>query len=461
MQFGKSKQISPARRLALEVLRRVEAEGAFATLALDHALQRRPLMLPEDRALGTELVYGTIRWRRRLDYALAAHSHRPVERIDASVLRILRLAAYQILFLDRVPAYAAVDQATEMAAQLRGQRLAGFVNGVLRGLASAKEHIEWPDPAQDLAHALSVMQSMPDWMVGWWLKLFGPERAEAFMKACNQPPVMWVRTNTLRVSPEGLRDLLSASGLDVAAAEHVPGASRVAGLADVRSLAAHEAGLLHIQEAAAQAVCHLLEPRPGLRVLDACAAPGGKTATLAELMEDRGQILAVDVHPARLGLVRRLLDRLGITCVETVAVDLSQPLDRDWGTFDRILLDAPCSALGVLRRHPEGKWSTAPEDLQRLSRVQKQLLDQVALLLKPGGSLVYSVCTFTEEEGPGLIREWLEGHPEFERVDPRKGKRQPWHTLVDAEGALRTWPDLHDLDGFYAVRLMRKEPREA
>lgn len=451
----KPKSISPARRLAIDVLRRIEAENAFATLALDHALERRPLS-PEDRALATELTYGCVRWRRKLDFALAAHSHRPLDRLDLSILRILRLGAYQLLFLDRVPPYAAVDEGTEMAAQLRGRRVAAFVNGVLRGLSSTRDRIEWPDPGADPVRALGILHSYPDWMVEWWLKLFGRERAEAFMQASNRPAPIWVRTNTARIAPEALRDLLAASGLRVEPAPQVPGAARVEQLSEVRAMAAHEAGLFHIQEAAAQAVCHLLEVRPGQKVLDACAAPGGKTATLAELMQDQGEILAADVHPARLALVRKLMERLGVTCVRTQVADLSQPASEDLGRFEAILLDAPCSALGVLRRHPEGKWRTAPDDVQRLARIQRELLDRLCTMLQPGGRMVYSVCTFTDEEGPEQIRAFLADHPEMELDDPRQGKKAPWHALLDPTGALRTWPDVHDMDAFYAVRLRRK-----
>jgi 16S rRNA (cytosine967-C5)-methyltransferase len=457
MKIVKPKPVTPSRRLAQEVLRRVDVEGAFATLALNHALERSPNMSAEDRALTTELVYGTIRWRRMLDYALAAHSHRPLERMDQTLLRILRMTVYQLLFLDRVPVWAAVDEGTKMATLLRGNHAAGFVNGVLRGLAGAKDRIEWPDREQNLIHSLGVRHSFPDWMVEWWVKLFGVERAESFMQASNRPGLFWVRTNTLRMAVDGLVNLLSASGLQCKSSEIVPGAVLVEGAADVRSLVAHEAGLFHVQEAAAQAVCHLLDPRPGQRVLDTCAAPGGKTATMAELMGDEGEILAVDVHPARLGLVRKLLDRLGIGCVRTAAADLSQSVPEEWGLFDRVLLDAPCSGLGVLRRHPESKWRTPPDDIARLAKVQRELMDSVAKVVKPGGYLVYSVCTFTEEEGAGQIRSWLAEHPEFEILDPKQGKKSSWKSLIDADGFMRTWPDIHDMDAFFAVRLRKKE----
>jgi 16S rRNA (cytosine967-C5)-methyltransferase len=400
-------------------------------------------------------VYGTLRWRRRLDFALAAHCHRPLRKVEPGLMRVLRMSAYQLLFLDRVPAWAVVDQATSLATSIRSRRVAGFVNGVLRGLAAARGRIDWPDPERDPAGALAVLCSFPKWLVERWILRFGRERAERLMTACNQPGPRWARANTLRGAASDLADLMEASGYVVALDETVPDAVRLSGGGDVTASAAHQGGHFHIQDAAAQAICHLLDPRPGQRVLDACGAPGGKTATIAQLMKDQGEIMSVDIHPARMGLVERNLQRLGISSVVTTARDLTQTIPPEWGTFDRILLDAPCSALGVLRRHPEGKWRLMPEDPPRLSRLQAQLLGSISSALSPGGRLVYSVCTPTVEEGPEVVEAFLEGHDDFERHDPRKGATRSWHSLLDGDGALSTWPDLHDMDAHYAVCMQK------
>lgn len=451
----KSRPISAARRLALDILRRVEAEGAFASLAIDNALRRHPGLSVADRGLVTQLVYGTLRWRRRLDWALAAHSSRPLERIEPQLLRILRLTAFQLLMLDRVPDFAAVDEGTSLAVSLRGKRAGGFVNAVARGLAQARDRIELPDPERNLVRHLAVVHSFPSWMVRMWLDGFGRERAEALMNACNQPAPLWLRSNTLKGPPARLLELLSASGMSAEPSKLVPAAIRLDGARDIASLAAHEAGWLHVQDAGAQAVCHLVGARPGERVLDACAAPGGKSATLAQLMEGQGELLAVDRNPARLGLVRKLADRLGLSMIERMVGDLVD-LDADeLGQFDRVLLDAPCSALGVLRRHPEGKWRLAAEDIERMARVQAELLDAASRLVKPGGVLVYSICTLSRAEGPDLLSHWLGEHPAFHIEDPRDQKRAPWHKLLAADGTLATWPDLNDMDGFFAARLRR------
>ena len=450
------KQISPARRIALEVLRRVEAEGAFSHLALNHALQRSPGLNPADRALATELVYGTLRWSRRLDYALAAHCHRPLERIEPGLLRVLRMTAYQLLFLDGVPEWAAVDQGAELARRLRGRRAAGFVNGVLRALARGQRNIDWPDADGDLVRHLAVRHSFPDWLVEYWLEELGSEQCRRLLEALNRPASAWLRPNTLRIVPAGLADLLSASGLQVQQQAEIPGALKCQRAGDLAGSAAHQTGLFHLQDGAAQLVCQLLDPRPGQRLLDACSAPGGKTATLAELLEDRGELFAVDVNPARLALVRGLTERLGIGCVKFFVHDMSQPAPHGWGSFDRVLLDAPCSSLGVIRRHPEVKWRVAAGDAEHLSRQQLALLDNCAGLVKPDGLLVYSVCSLDRREGSEVVEKFLQRHPEFELVDPRGSGPRPWYRFVQPRGWLMTWPQEFDCDGFFAARLRRR-----
>lgn len=444
-----------ARRVALEVLRRVEAEGAFVQLCLNHALEKTPRLSRQDRALATELVYGVLRWRRRLDWALKAYCHRPLERVEPTLLRLLRLGAYQLLMLDRVPEWATVDEATETARIMRGRHAANFINGVLRSLARGRAGLEWPRPQEDAVIGLGVLQSFPDWMVAEWLERFGEHKTVRLIEALNQPAVRFIRANSLRITPEGLKELLAASAVETHIDEVVGGALRVLSGGDITATAAHQTGMFHIQDGAAQAACLLLDPRPGERVLDACSAPGGKTATLAQLMKNQGELYAADVHPARLSLVRELSERLGITMVKCFTQDLAAKVPAEWGSFDRVLLDAPCSGLGVIRRHPETKWRINEKDLTAMAEKQQQLLESVSRVVKPGGYLVYSVCTFSRQECEQAVEKFLARHGEFSISDPRRERSRPWHRLVDAGGILRTWPDEHHLDGFFAVRLQR------
>lgn len=457
MPPAKSGSISRARSAALEILRRVEAEGAYSSLALRAVFDRQTGMPPADRALATDLVYGTLRWRRRIDHALTLHCRRPLHKVEPTLLRILRLGTYQLLFLDRVPPWAAVDQSAALARIIRGARAAGFVNGVLRALAAGRRAIRWPDPARDPVAALGVEHSFPDWLVARWLERFGPERTAALLGACNRPAALWVRVHTLRTDAAELGRLLEASGTRSRPCPWLPQALRLEDPGRVDALAAHQAGLFHVQDAAAQAVCHLVAPRPGERILDACAAPGGKSATLAQMMRDRGAIVAGDIHPARVGLIEQLTARLGLGCVQTRCGDAAAPAPAGQRAFDRVLVDAPCSALGVIRRHPECKWRVQPEDLVRLAGLQRKLLDAAVAALAPGGTLVYSVCTPTAEEGPALLETWLQDHPGMIPQDPRRDAPASWHRLLDPRGRLATWPDLHEMDAHFAVRLLKRE----
>ena len=456
MKVRPQKTISSARSVALEVLRRVEAEGAYTSLTLNHSLRKAVGMDSKDRALTTELSYGTLRWRRKIDFAISSFSHRPLSDIEPNLLRVLRLSAYQILLLDRIPIWAAVDQGTSLASVLRGKKAAGFVNGLLRSMATGRDSIPWPKPESDLHEYLGVMHSFPDWMVRMWLDAYGQEKATALFDAINHPAPLWVRANTLRVESARLVELLQASGYNAQKDEGVEGAVAMQEVGDVTQIGSHEEGWFHVQNRAAQVVCHMLDAFPGHRILDACGAPGGKTATLAQLIGDRGEIFSVDVHPARLGLVRQLLDRLGIRCVRTFSVDLTRPPPSEWGQFDRVLLDAPCSSLGVLRRHPEGKWRVSPDDPRRLAQIQGQLLDSVSAVLKPGGILVYSVCTLTPDEGEAVKNAFLAKHPEFEPAPNPINVHAHWKKFLRGDGVMTTFPDRQGMDGFYAVRLRRR-----
>ena len=416
-----------ARDVARRVLRRVE-EGAYATLALAGELGK---LAPADRGLATELTYGVLKQRRRLDHALAAHAPRGIDKLDARVLDALRIGAYQILFL-RVPAHAAVDDAVEAIKNSRSQKLANFANGLLRALARAGE-----PPAT----SLGVRVSAPDWLVDDAVARFGADEAERFLAALNAPAPLWLRANTLRATRDEAMRAVAAERPDatLVASEVVPEAFRVDGAGDVAVLPAFAAGLVTAQDVAAQRIARLVEPRAGEHILDACAGVGGKSAHLAALAGDRARIDSADVSERKLELAADLAHRLGVTSTTAIRCDLTDARAPLAAGYDRILLDAPCSGLGVLRRHPEAKWRRTPADVAALAALQAKLLDALAPRLRAGGVLVYSVCTYTDEEGARQLERFLATHADFH---------------VDGE-PLRTWPHRDDADGFFAVRLAR------
>jgi len=439
---------SDARDVARRVLART-AEGAYATLALSGELERAGLAAA-DRALATELVYGVLRLRRRLDRALESHAPRGLGGLDERVLDALRVAAYQLLCLERVPPHAAVNDAVGFVRRRRSERLAGFANAVLRRIAERGE----PPPPVDSRGRLIEVESCPPWIADLYLGLFGDE-ALALAAAQNVAPPLWLRVNPARGGREAALVAIRAErpAAEVTPSRLLPEALRLVGGASPANLGALMDGLVTVQDLGAQAVGRLVGARPGELLLDACAGVGGKSTHLSALAEGRAAIHAADISPRKLERCRELARRLDAPGIETIEVDLTAPGDRLAAAYDRVLLDAPCSGLGVLRRHPELKWRRQPEDVSRLAALQRRLLDALAGAVRPGGLLVYSVCTLTAEEGADQVQAFLGRHPEFVTEatdDPAIA------ALVDSRGLLRTLPHRHDADAFVAARLRRR-----
>jgi 16S rRNA (cytosine967-C5)-methyltransferase len=491
----RSESAGGGRTLAQRVLRRVAGENAFATLALGAALAESGLDTRE-RRLATELVYGVLRHQARIDRALAAMTPRGLAKVSPVALAILRVAAYELLFLDRIPAHATVSSAVTAVQKLGGPRLAGFANGVLRRLA--REGEPPLPPASDLRAHLTVACSLPRWIVDRLAAEVGEGELAAAAEALNDPAPLTLRAQRLRTDRATLTARLQVDHPEVALqpSPWAPQALLAHGLGDPERSPAFAEGLVTVQDVGAQLVGHLLAPAPGMRVLDACAGVGGKSAHLAELAGDQAIIDAVDISPVKLRLCADAARRLGLTSVRTACVDLTDTASDAWraaglaDVYDAAVLDAPCTGMGVLRRHPEAKTRLAPDDIGRLSALQARLLDAVAARVRPGGVLVYSVCTFTREEGPERIEAFLAAHPEFAlepppvapaatatvaaaapaaataRTDTDTGTIIDWQRLAGPQagqgaGALgpaqfRTWPHRHGADGFFLARLRRR-----
>jgi len=442
---------SPARAAAARVLERVLTDGAFADLALEAELGRRKLSA-RDAALATELVYGTLRWQRYLDWILAPHSRRPLDALDPAPLVLLRLTAYQIACLERVPAFAAVNDAVSLARPPGAKPgVAEFVNAVLRSLARRGLREREPKPPADPVDALATRCSFPTWLAARWVARYGVGEAEALMRALNKRPPLTLRANTLRTTREALAGRLEKEeGLAARPTVHAP-EGLVAGHGgrpgDWRAFAD---GACAVQDEASMLVARLLEPQPGETVADVCAAPGTKTTHLAQLMDNRGRVLAFDPQPARLALVGEAAARLGVTIVQTLGGTVETLAPEFGAACDAVLVDAPCSNLGVLRRNPEVKWRRRPEDLLASAARQGAILAAAATMVRPGGRLVYATCSLEPEENDDVARAFLAARPDF-RLDPAAAFPLP----LDPDGVLRCWPDRHDTDGFTAVRFRR------
>jgi 16S rRNA (cytosine967-C5)-methyltransferase len=439
---------SPARAIAVQALERVEAHASFADIALEQELAARPLS-PRDAALAMELVYGTLRWQRYLDWILAPHSRRRLETLDARVRVILRMTAYQIAMLDRVPTFASVNDAVTLAPRTAGVK--PFVNAVLRSFARRAPREREPAPPPDPVDSLATRCSFPTWLAARWIARFGREDAEALMRASDERPPLTLRANALRTSRDALAERLAAEeGLTVRPTRHAPEGLVVSAGGAPASWRAFGDGSFAVQDEASMLIARLLAPEPGATVADVCAAPGTKTTHLAELMADRGRVLAFDREPERLARVREAAARLGITIIDTHdgTVDALAPGFR--GACDAVLVDAPCSNLGVLRRNPEVKWRRQPSDLGPASRQQSEILAAAATMVMPGGRLVYATCSLEPEENEAVVGAFLRARPDFAIDAPDK-----FPLPLDPDGWLRCRPDRHGTDGFTAVRFHR------
>ena len=405
-----------AREAALDILTRVERDRSYSNLLLGRSLERLSLSRA-DAGLATELVYGTIQRRNTLDDYLSRFVAKGLGKLEPWVLSLLRMSLYQLLYLDRVPAHAAVSEAVNIAKRRGHSGISGMVNAVLRNVLRRKAELV-PDDSLPAVRRISLGESHPEWLVKRYVDRYGEAEAERVLAANNEPPHSSLRVNRMKAEPAELARELRAEGVPVRfSALPVPGLV-VAGGGNLAETERFRSGVISIQDESSMLVAEALAPEPGMRVLDCCAAPGGKTAHIAEKLAGRGEVVSCDIHPHKEALIAAQAQRLGLSVVKTVVADA-----RELGSlyppesFDRILLDAPCSGLGVIRRKPELKWTKREEEIAELAHLQEELLEAVHGLLKPGGVLVYSTCTTEPEENAQQAEAFLRRHPEF-RPEP-------------------------------------------
>jgi 16S rRNA (cytosine967-C5)-methyltransferase len=441
------------RHLACEILLKVDTRKAYADILLDQALRTSGLD-ERDRALLTELAYGTLRWRGAIDARLSRSLRRPLAEVDVWARNLLRLTCYQLLFLDRIPEYAAVNEAVELAKIRGGRKAAGFVNGVLRNLLREARG-GGGIPTDGSVPSLAIQYSHPEWLARRWLNDFGAEKAVALMRANNEKPPLILRANLLRCTRDELIRRLTSARIDATATLLSPQGVCLPSGGAIEGLPGFAEGSFQVQGEASQLVAFLLSPLPGERILDACAAPGGKSTHIAELMQDEGELIATDTSARGVEKIRQNVSRLGLNSVRVLRADASEPLgEAVAASYDRILVDAPCSGFGTLQAHPEIKWHRDENDVQRLSRLQLRLLHRVSADLKPGGVLVYSTCTLTREENEENVTRFLTEHPEFELQDAARYLPSQARHMVRGR-YFEALPHRDNTDGFFAAR-MRK-----
>lgn len=443
-----------ARLVALDVLLQVNEEGAYANIALDKVLLACQGVDNRDKGLITELVYGSIKNRGRLDYILNQFAKSKVTKMDKVSRNILRMAVYQLLFCDKIPPSAAINEAVKMA-KLRGKRGSDkFINGVLRNIERGRETIAYPNKGRQPVQYLSVYYSFPQWIVERWYKDYGAKAAEKTCQYFNKPQTLWIRANTLKITPEDLAEAFTERGIVVKRSEHIPEGLMILDSVNLHQLDLFQEGYFMVQDESSMHVAHAAAPKEGQRILDVCSAPGGKTTHLAQLMNNTGEIIACDIYEHRLKLIEENAKRLGITTI-TPRLQDGTALNEAFGAeFDVVLVDAPCSGLGVLGRRADARWSKRLSDVQTLAKLQREILHQSALVTKIGGTLIYSTCTTTKEENWQQVANFLAEHEDFELLGDLAKCWQ--NTDKGEDGQVQFLPHLDQMDGFFIARFRRK-----
>ena len=436
------------RGLAIKILNRIDRTDAYLERMLDNEMKSMEMSGP-DKALLYEIVHGVVRWQGRLDWILNGFYKGTFSKAIPNLKNALRVALYQILFLDRVPDYAAVNEVVEFVKKLQGQKPADLVNAVLRNIIRSKNAIRYPDPGEDLVGYLAAYYSHPSWMVKRYIARFGREDTEKLLAANNEKPYLTLRINALKTKPDEFKALLESVGLKYRQGAYLPEFFKLMNLTNITAWDYYTKGYFNIQDESAGLACRLLDVQEGQRVLDMCAAPGGKTAYIAALMHSRGEVVAIDRFESRLKLLQKNMTRLSVDCVRIVEADA---LEYKSLPFDRVLVDAPCSGSGTLSKKPDIKWKKDLFDIRDLNILQSKLLAKAASLVKVGGVIVYSTCSIEPEENFEIVKKFLNENPNF-KFETAKDKFP--EDIIDEHGCIQTLPHIHKTDGAFAARLVR------
>ena len=429
------------RELALQALIRFRRDGAWPDLYLKKEGEG---LAANEMALASALTYGVLEQRALLDFYLQSFSKMPLKKIMPQVLDAMRIAAYQLVFLQRIPVSAAINESIKLVKKQANPRAASFANGVLRSLSRSLEALPEPN-FPDLSETLSVRYSHPKWLVDRLIKQIGGEACEAFLKENNQQPPVVLRVNTLKTSADALLSLLPNANLH----PYLPDALICESVRDYLRTDAFREGLFSVQDSASQLCVHALQPQPGETLLDLCAAPGGKSILAAQMMGCKGKVLSFDLHPHRADLIRKSAEKMGVTNLETAAADSTVLNETLRNSADAIICDVPCSGIGIIRKKPDIRYKKQ-EDADGLPKIQLQILLNALDYLKPGGRVVYSTCTVLEEENQCVLREALTIRKDYELEEfvlPGIGQ---------VNGAITLWPQTHGTDGFFLARIKKK-----
>lgn len=449
--------IKDPRHIALNVLVLWHRTDSTLDQSLERFSREITALSKNDRSLCNALIFGVLRQRNAIDWTLGAFSNMPVEKIHTKPLYLLRIALFQLIYMDRVPAFAVINTTVDLAKKLADKKTAGFINAVLRTAAEKASTAPLPDAKTDAAKFISIRYSLPLWLAKKWKKAFGFDATCSLCQQINTIPQITLRTNTLKGDRPSLAAALSENAKNIQLTDYAAqGISFTNPSVPIQELDAFKLGLFQIQDEAAQVVTEFFAPQPGETVLDACAGLGGKTGHIAQLMENRGTLIAADVDQRKLESLESDAARLGIHIIQTRTIDVLKSSIKDFDAyFDRVLIDAPCTGLGVMRRNPDTRWKRSRKDIERLAGRQKKMLNAAANLVKPGGILVYAVCSCEQEENDAVIHAFLNKRKDFSIDTP--SQPSACSRLMTCEGFLKTYPGANNMDGFFAARLKRAD----
>ncbi len=447
---GNITELKGARYVAVRLLSRFERSDSYLDKLLAHE-QKNTNLNPMDKALLHEIVAGVIRWKAKLDWVLTGFYRGDYQKCLNLVKNSMRVALYQITFLSRIPIPSAINESVEIVKRIQGERTAGIVNGVLRNIVRNLENVRYPDENNDPIYFLSVIYSHPKWIIKRWLARFGREETEKLLTWNNHRPNIPLRINTLNASTENVINKLRDLDIKFYRTPYLDSSLR---LRTSRALFfdtdIFRDGMATVQDTSASLAAKLAHPVEGNEILDLCSAPGGKTFYMAELMNNKGSITALEKYPSKLNLIKDGADRLGLEGITTEAADATEY--EPGKQFDIVFADVPCSGLGTLSKKPDIKWKREPEDLITLQKLQREIMENAAKLVKPGGTFLYSTCTIEPEENQDNIHWFIENHPDFE-IDPAENYL---HSEVCTDGFMQTFPHRNNCDGAFAARVVKK-----
>ncbi|NLK97492.1 MAG: 16S rRNA (cytosine(967)-C(5))-methyltransferase RsmB [Epulopiscium sp.] len=446
---------SNPREIAVKIISEINDDQAYSNISLQEHFSQYAYLTSLDKAFITEIVNGTIRHMKHIDYIINQFSTTKTNKMKPLILSILRSGVYQILFMSKVPSSAACNEAVKIAKKRGLGGLSGFVNGVLRNIARNLNHISYPDRNKNPIEYLCIKYSYPQWLVKYWLEYYPIDFVEALCNASNNAPKITIRCNSLRTNKESLMEILSKENIEVSQGSFLPEALHISQTSAISELASFNQGLFQVQDESSMLVGHILDPKPGEKILDVCAAPGGKATHCGELMNNQGQIFARDIHEHKLNLIKNSAERLGIDIITTELHDATVLDQEKMSQMDRVMIDAPCSGLGIIRKKPDIKWKKSNKDLKDLVDIQRKILSVCSQYVKPGGILVYSTCTISEQENLENIHWFIQNFDfDLDPVDPYIPEFL--HCDSSKKGYIQLFPNVHNSDGFFIARLKRK-----